>query len=113
MRYFSTNRFLRALGLQRRRSIASIVLPSMGTFGFGLVAGAGLGLLFAPRKGSELRADIRDKLSDATHKVGDYANKLVHRGKKMSHDVSDALTELHESDTYGGNGVRPNSPAGR
>ena len=35
----------------------------------GLGIGAGLGLLFAPKKGSETREDLKKKLVDLTNKV--------------------------------------------
>lgn len=106
---FSRDRLLEAIGLQQRRSIASIVLPSIGMFGVGLVAGAGLGLLFAPRKGKELREDLGTKLSDAGHKVGDMASsirrKITRTGRAMSDDLSAALEEVRDTSTGSGNGV--------
>jgi hypothetical protein len=106
---FSRERLLQAIGLQQRRSIAAIVLPSIGMFGVGLIAGAGLGLLFAPRKGSELREDLGTKLSDASHKVGDMAStirrKITRTGRAMSDDLSAALDEVRDTANYGSNGV--------
>lgn len=106
---FSRARLLEAIGLQQRRSVAAVVLPSIGMFGVGLLAGAGLGLLFAPRKGKELRDELGTKLSDATHKVGDVASsirrKITRTGRAMSDDLSEALEEVRDNTTYGGNGV--------
>ena len=34
---------------------------TLGTFGIGLLVGAGLGMLLAPKAGRELRDDLRDK----------------------------------------------------
>jgi hypothetical protein len=50
------------LGLEARRSDTSRVLKTLGTFGIGLVVGAGVALLLAPKAGSELRQDLRSKL---------------------------------------------------
>jgi hypothetical protein len=50
------------LGLQAKRSDTSRVLKALGTFGIGLVVGAGVALLLAPKAGSELRQDLRAKL---------------------------------------------------
>ena len=49
------------LGLQAKRSDTSRVLTTLGTFGIGLVVGAGVALLLAPKAGSELRQDLRTK----------------------------------------------------
>ena len=50
------------LGLEARRSDTSRVLKTLGTFGIGLVVGAGVALLLAPKAGSDLRQDLRSKL---------------------------------------------------
>jgi len=50
------------LGLQARRSDTSRMLKTLGIFGIGLIAGAGVALLLAPKAGSELRQDLRSKL---------------------------------------------------
>jgi len=50
------------LGLEARRSHGSRLLMTLGTFGIGLLVGAGVGLLLAPKTGSALRQDLRAKL---------------------------------------------------
>ena len=50
------------LGLEARRSHGSRMLTALGTFGVGLLVGAGVALLLAPKAGSELRQDLRAKL---------------------------------------------------
>ena len=50
------------LGLEARRSHGSRLLTTLGTFGIGLLVGAGVGLLLAPKTGSALRQDLRAKL---------------------------------------------------
>jgi hypothetical protein len=47
------------IGLQSRRTAVDWILPSLGLFGAGLVVGAGLGMLLAPKSGRELREDLR------------------------------------------------------
>jgi YtxH-like protein len=49
---------LAAIGLQPRRTASDYIVPALGVFGLGVLVGAGLGLLFAPKRGAELRGDI-------------------------------------------------------
>ena len=41
----------------------------LGKFALGLGIGAGLGILFAPKKGSETRQDLKRKLDELINKV--------------------------------------------
>ena len=50
------------LGLEARRSQSSRMMATLGTFGIGLLVGAGVALLLAPKAGGELRRDLRAKL---------------------------------------------------
>jgi hypothetical protein len=50
------------LGLEARRSQGSRMMTTLGTFGIGLLVGAGVALLLAPKAGSVLRQDLRSKL---------------------------------------------------
>jgi len=50
------------LGLEARRSQSNRLLTTLGTFGIGLLVGAGVGLLLAPKAGSDLRQTLRAKL---------------------------------------------------
>ena len=43
----------------------------LGKFFAGAALGAGLGLLFAPKKGSVLRAELKDKIDDLVVKLKD------------------------------------------
>jgi gas vesicle protein len=54
--------FLGLLGLQSKRSFTGELLGSLGTFGIGLLVGAGVALLLAPKPGRDLRQDIRTKI---------------------------------------------------
>jgi hypothetical protein len=66
-REFSTDHVLHALGLEQRRSRASMILPGIALFGAGIAIGAALGAIFAPKSGLELRADLAEKLDNLTH----------------------------------------------
>jgi len=50
------------IGLQTKRSFTRELLGSLGTFGIGLLVGAGVTLLLAPKPGRDLRQDIRAKI---------------------------------------------------
>ena len=50
------------LGLETRKGPADWMLPTLGAFSVGLLLGAGLGLLMAPKPGNELRDDLRNRL---------------------------------------------------
>jgi hypothetical protein len=50
------------LGLEPRRSNSGRMLTALGPFGIGLLVGAGVALLLAPKPGSELRENLRAKL---------------------------------------------------
>jgi gas vesicle protein len=78
---------LSRMGLQRRTEAVDYILPSLGLFGVGIMVGAGLGLMFAPKRGAELRTDI-------TRAAENMADKL--RRKK-----DEALEELNEVDVFG------------
>jgi hypothetical protein len=53
--------YLGILGLRTKRSFTNQLLGTLGTFGAGLLVGAGVALLLAPKAGSVLRHDLRAK----------------------------------------------------
>ena len=53
---------LELLGLTTRPTTTSRFFGFTGLFGVGLLAGAAIGLLLAPRPGAELRAEVARKL---------------------------------------------------
>jgi hypothetical protein len=50
------------LGLETKATVASEVASTLGTFAIGLLVGAGVALLLAPKEGRALREDIRTKI---------------------------------------------------
>ena len=64
---------LDALGLQARRGPVDGLLPALGFFGAGIVVGASLGMLMAPRSGREMRKRLKRGIED----VGDRATSAI------------------------------------
>ena len=58
LRDLSADDILSAMGLQTRRTTTDYMLPALGIFGVGVLVGAGIGMLFAPKAGSEIRNQI-------------------------------------------------------
>jgi gas vesicle protein len=56
---------LEALGLSMRPTLTGRLIGTLGTFGVGLLVGAGAALLLAPRSGRELRGTIATRLRTA------------------------------------------------
>lgn len=53
-----------AVGLEARSSATGDMLTAFGIFGTGMILGAGLALLFAPKAGHEIRHDIAEKVGE-------------------------------------------------
>lgn len=67
---------LRQLGLEQRTP-GSDFLTGLGLFSVGVLVGAGLGLLFAPRRGEDVRAMVTDRWrSRGAAKLGDVAHSM-------------------------------------
>jgi hypothetical protein len=64
-----TNDALGFLGLSRAEP-QQLSLSSLGAFTMGIALGAALGLLFAPRTGEELRAQLGEQASELAGDVG-------------------------------------------
>ena len=68
---------LYALGLQRRRSVASVILPAVGTLVVGALIGTALGTLFGPRYGYPLldKAGVKipEKLKESDSRIANTA----------------------------------------
>jgi hypothetical protein len=69
--------FLNLIGLETKPSTAGWLTAALGTFGVGLLVGAGIGLILAPKPGRELRSDIRGHLRDASEDVSEAVQGLI------------------------------------
>ncbi|GHG73611.1 YtxH domain-containing protein [Comamonas sp. JC664] len=68
---------LHLVGLETRRDTVDTLLPVVGAFAAGILVGAGLGLLLAPKPGNQLRDDLRQRLQSGQ----DYLNNAVGRSE--------------------------------
>ena len=73
-----------SLGLQSIPDRSDTILPAMAIFGAGILVGAGLGLLFAPKPGRELRDDLR-------RNAGDLGENLKHRAEDLRQKLPDSV----------------------
>lgn len=67
---------LGALGLQTKSSTTGWVLGTLGLFGLGMVIGAGVALMLAPKPGSELRRDLEDRIKNVRERVAGNSSQL-------------------------------------
>ena len=68
----------------------------IGKFLLGLGIGAGLGVLFAPKKGSETRAELKQKLDDLVAKVKEIDPSEVK--EELERKISEIKEELADLD---------------
>jgi hypothetical protein len=61
---------LNLIGLETRKGPTDWLLPTLGAFSVGLLVGAGIGLLMAPKPGAELRDDLRTRLQPGQDSMG-------------------------------------------
>lgn len=78
----SLDTLLDRLGLEQKKSTTDIILPALGIFGAGIAVGAALGILFAPKRGDELRSDLRHRVQDLRHAGAESYDQLKHRGEE-------------------------------
>ncbi len=89
-RNISRDELIQQLGLDRQYAGGDLILPALGIFGAGLLVGAGLGLLLAPKSGNELRGDIRQGASQ----IKDRTNHLI---EDTTQTVKARLQKGHEA----------------
>jgi hypothetical protein len=87
----SVDALLDRMGLEQKRSTMEVVLPALGIFGAGLAVGAALGLLFAPKRGDELRGDIRHRIGDLSDRSLEQYETLRHRGEELLENAKEKL----------------------
>ncbi|HEY5289105.1 MAG TPA: YtxH domain-containing protein [Polyangia bacterium] len=63
------DRLLEMMGVEAKRSTGSWLFGTLTAFGVGMLVGAGVGLILAPKAGAGLREDLRDRLRSASHRL--------------------------------------------
>jgi gas vesicle protein len=96
---------LEALGIETRRENNTFLSGLLVGLGAGALVGGACALLFAPKRGSELRTAIGEKSRDVMNRSRDMVNKLKNRGRDMS---SDHTSEFEDESIPGGtSGYKP------
>ena len=65
----------------------------------GVAAGAALGILFAPEKGSVIRKQIKDKTRDLTGEMDDMLNELKEQVTGVMDDLKEKLSDAGTTST--------------
>jgi gas vesicle protein len=84
LRNLDKDDLLGVLGLETKTSTGAWLAGALGTFGVGLLVGAGLGLLLAPKPGRELREDIRDRLRRNSEDLDERVGSITGRESSTS-----------------------------
>jgi gas vesicle protein len=67
---FDKDDILAALGLQTKGSTTGWLFGTLGLFGLGMVVGAGVALMLAPKPGSELRRELEGRIKTVRDRIG-------------------------------------------
>jgi hypothetical protein len=74
-RWMDRDAILRRMGLEERTP-AGDFFAGLGLFSIGVLVGAGLGLMFAPRRGDEMRAALNDAWRNRARQGQDFRSDL-------------------------------------
>ena len=74
------------------KNASNIVLGILGAAAAGVV----IGMIIAPQKGSELRADIKNSAADLTKKLGDLISKGKEKYDELRSMMGDEAKELKQ-----------------
>ncbi|MCX7925509.1 MAG: YtxH domain-containing protein [Fimbriimonadales bacterium] len=73
------------------------VLYLLAGIGLGVLIGAVIGLLFAPKSGEEIRGDLGQRLHDLSEKVRELSHQLSERAGEMGRNLRERVgRKAHE-----------------
>ena len=67
----------------------------LGKFVVGAAVGAGLGILFAPKKGTEIRKELKEKIDDLLDKIKSLDKEDIQ--KEFEQKINEIKKELEDS----------------
>jgi hypothetical protein len=77
----SADEIRRAIGLRSQPTFTDVMGPALGMFAAGVLVGAAIALLLAPKAGEELRHELGDRMSEvrekAKHRVAEATERAV------------------------------------
>ena len=83
-REFKRRQWLDMVGLERRHSMAERVAGVCALFGAGMLVGAGLGVLFAPRTGRQLRGELKERFEEGMPRAKEVIQSAVEQARSMN-----------------------------
>jgi hypothetical protein len=92
-RGLSTSDVLSALGLERRRTPIDVIIPAAGLFFAGLMVGAGVALLVAPKSGRETRNELKGRATNIRHRLSESAGEFAHDVREHLQGSSEPRSE--------------------
>ena len=104
LRNFDKDDILEMMGLQTKSSTGAWVAGTLATFGIGLLVGAGVGMLLAPKAGRELRDDLRDRLRRIPEDANDAVAAMSGRDSPTSASLTDRFQTFHREEQRNGAG---------
>jgi gas vesicle protein len=91
---FTTDDVLSKLGLQTRASTTDYLFPVIGIFGAGILVGAGVALMFAPKSGAMLREDLGRKAMDLKERAVDLKDTVGRRAMDIKDTVAQRVQRV-------------------
>lgn len=74
-KYLERDALLKRLGLEERTP-AGDLFTGLGLFAVGVLVGAGLGLMFAPKRGNEMRQLVQETLKNRGRQGGTFPREM-------------------------------------
>jgi len=92
----SLEKTLDRLGLERKGDRSNDILPALGIFGAGIAVGATLGVLFAPKRGDELRSELAKNLEELRNQSRDGYDKVAQESRRRFEEARDRVQQARD-----------------